>query len=699
MMLQLSLLAALALHVVSGNVIHQEPALPVNWQRIENVELYSAQHEIRMLVSLKEKNLKALKEIALAVSDPKNPRYGQYLSSEELDAVSTTSFSGEVTAWLESSACSIANMSSSVLEVTCTLTQASDWLATSFRQVKNVGSNQVTLRASAYSLPVAVDQAVFVQGLHGLPLPPRNQGPQPVPFEMDVNPTHYGPPPSLGGKCRSDEFDGSTVSPPYDICLPACGHVGNTTACPSDYPSSNPTHNGLCALGLVTDNGTDLGVFCVDTCKKGDCGEGATCNFIRPGDTEGFCVFTKSEQGKPAGQDGQIIRSKIIQDLSVSAAPPAVTPTVLATTYGIAGVTVDRSSKNRQAVVEFQLQNYQKSDLTSFFKDFVPDAQQGDEKVNKNVGAWTPGDEPGTTGTGTAEGSLDIQYIMGVAPGVKTEFWYYATSFDFCLCVKNWTTTILATSDGPLVHSVSYGFQGDLSTVGCTQADDIEADFVKIATMGVSILVASGDSGSGYDEKTGKIWPSWPASSPWVTAVGSTAFSGNMAGNPEMAPDQFGSGGGFSGLFDQSPDAAYQTAAVKAYTSNPPADPHFPPASAFSASGRATPDMSTLGEGFQVYVQGGLYPIWGTSASTPAFAGMVSLLNEARLQAGQPALGFLNQWIYQNADAFTDVVLGTNAIGRDAVPAKLGFNATTGWDPVTGLGTPLFGKLLKAALN
>lgn len=89
----------------------------------------------------------------------------------------------------------------------------------------------------------------------------------------------------------------------------------------------------------------------------------------------------------------------------------------------------------------------------------------------------------------------------------------------------------------------------------------------------------------------------------------------------------------------------------------------------------------------------------GHLPSTPAFAGMVSLLNEARLQAGQPALGFLNQWIYQNADAFTDVVLGTNAIGRDAVPAKLGFNATTGWDPVTGLGTPLFGKLLKAALN
>ena len=65
-----------------------------------------------------------------------------------------------------------------------------------------------------------------------------------------------------------------------------------------------------------------------------------------------------------------------------------------------------------------------------------------------------------------------------------------------------------------------------------------------------------------------------------------------------------------------------------------------------------------------------------------------------------PPLGFLNPWLYANADAFTDVTVGTNAIGHQpgrpgpvgATP--YGFNCTAGWDPVTGLGTPRFGELL-----
>jgi len=55
--------------------------------------------------------------------------------------------------------------------------------------------------------------------------------------------------------------------------------------------------------------------------------------------------------------------------------------------------------------------------------------------------------------------------------------------------------------------------------------------------------------------------------------------------------------------------------------------------------------------------------------------------------------------LYQNADCFTDVTLGTNAIGRGNGPIKYGFNATKGWDPATGLGTPKFEKLLAAALK
>jgi len=125
----------------------------------------------------------------------------------------------------------------------------------------------------------------------------------------------------------------------------------------------------------------------------------------------------------------------------------------------------------------------------------------------------------------------------------------------------------------------------------------------------------------------------------------------------------------------------------------------LPPQSMFSAGGRATPDVAALGEGYQVVVDGKVYPVGGTSASAPAFAAMVSLLNEARLQAGMSPMGYLNPFLYQHPEAFTDVTLGTNAISRAGAKVKYGYTAAAGWDPVTGLGTPIFSKLLSCALE
>jgi tripeptidyl-peptidase I len=90
--------------------------------------------------------------------------------------------------------------------------------------------------------------------------------------------------------------------------------------------------------------------------------------------------------------------------------------------------------------------------------------------------------------------------------------------------------------------------------------------------------------------------------------------------------------------------------------------------------------------------------VGGTSASSPAFAGLMSLINEARLRSGKAAMGFLNPFLYKNADAFTDVTKGSNKIGRGGQPLPYGWNCSVGWDPATGLGTPLFDKLLAAAM-
>jgi hypothetical protein len=96
---------------------------------------------------------------------------------------------------------------------------------------------------------------------------------------------------------------------------------------------------------------------------------------------------------------------------------------------------------------------------------------------------------------------------MGVAPGLKTEFWLFAAS-DFCKDLKNWTDTIIAQDDAPLVHSVSYGWQENLSQIGCQSAEvaAIDANFAKLAAKlaakGATMIFASGDSGSGYAPTT-----------------------------------------------------------------------------------------------------------------------------------------------------------------------------------------------------
>jgi hypothetical protein len=195
-----------------------------------------------------------------------------------------------------------------------------------------------------------------------------------------------------------------------------------------------------------------------------------------------------------------------------------------------------------------------------------------------------------------------------------------------------------------------------------------------------------------------KLYPSWPASSPWVTAVGATRFINQdpTGKSGEMATDQFGSGGGFSSMFPQSPNATWQISAVKGYLSS---DKDIPPPGTYDPNGRGTPDVSALGEGFQVLVNSRLQSVGGTSASAPTFAAIISLLNDARMQAGKPALGFLNPWIYANADMFTDVVTGSNKIGRSGQAFKYGWDCLPGWDAATGFGTPIFSKMLAAAMK
>ena len=70
-----------------------------------------------------------------------------------------------------------------------------------------------------------------------------------------------------------------------------------------------------------------------------------------------------------------------------------------------------------------------------------------------------------------------------------------------------------------------------------------------------------------------------------------------------------------------------------------------------SPAGHAVPDVSAMGEFFQVVVGGSIESVGGTSASSPTFAAIVALLNDERIAAGKPTLGFLNPLLYSIASS------------------------------------------------
>ena len=164
-----------------------------------------------------------------------------------------------------------------------------------------------------------------------------------------------------------------------------------------------------------------------------------------------------------------------------------------------------------------------------------------------------------------------------------------------------------------------------------------------------------------------------------MTSVGAT-----QGINPETAADF--SSGGFSNYFGIP---SYQTSAVSSYLSALGSTN----SGRYDASGRGFPDVAAQGVDYEVVVDGSLEGVSGTSCASPTFASVVSLLNDRLAAAGKSPLGFLNPFLYSDAGkaALNDVTSGSN-------PGCFsnGFPAKAGWDPVTGLGTPDFNKLLSA---
>ena len=230
-------------------------------------------------------------------------------------------------------------------------------------------------------------------------------------------------------------------------------------------------------------------------------------------------------------------------------------------------------------------------------------------------------------------------------------------------------------------------------------------EYAKLGLLGVSVFYSSGDSGvagnggectdhfnsdgtASYNAGTnGTFNPSFPGTCPYITSVGATQIAaGSSTTQPEVACQSvIASGGGFSNNF-ALPD--YQASAVQNWFAN-----HAPayPAGTFndSQTTRGYPDVSANGANYVVAIDGTFMTVFGTSAATPVFASIISIINAARLNLNKSSIGFLNPTLYAHPEVLNDITQGSNpGCGTN------GFTASEGWDPVTGLGTPNYQQML-----
>lgn len=408
-------------------------------------------------------------------------------------------------------------------------------------------------------------------------------------------------------------------------------------------------------------------------------------------------------------------RSHILtQGGAISAAPPVnascntvITPECLANLYNFADYKIDPKAEVTIGVNGFLEQYARYADFVQFAKTYAPKAVGSNFSYTLVAGGLN--DQNATDDS--VEANLDIQYTAGlVAPDIKTNFFSTAgrgplfPDLDQPSATDNqnepymeFFSYLLGLDDGELPSVLTTSYGESEQSVGAEYANKVCDMIGQLGTRGVSVIFSSGDTGPGSacqtndGKNTTRFGPIFPASCPYVTSVGGTY---------QVAPERavYFSSGGFSDFWERP---AYQEKAVSAYLTKLGSRWE----GLYNAKGRGFPDVAAQGLGFRVVDKGRVRPVGGTSASAPVFASIVALLNNARISAGRPVLGFLNPWIYETGyQGLNDITVGgsTGCSGRSIysglespyVPYA-SWNATTEWDPVTGYGTPDFQKLLK----
>ncbi|MFL6174755.1 MAG: protease pro-enzyme activation domain-containing protein [Marmoricola sp.] len=318
----------------------------------------------------------------------------------------------------------------------------------------------------------------------------------------------------------------------------------------------------------------------------------------------------------------------------------------------------------------------------------------------------------------SGEQTLDVEAVHTMAPGAKILYVGSPNNYQDMDASLNWVVSRHAAD----IVTNSYGNSGEALPRGYIKPqNDI---FIQAAATGISLFFSSGDDG---DETLGDSsvppTPDWPASSPWVTAVGGTSLGVGSANQRifelgwETAKSTldddgtwsdpfylYGGGGGTSRLFAQP---SYQAGVVPSSISR----------TYGGAAMRVVPDVSAVGDpttgmrvgqtqtwpdGHTAYSE---YRIGGTSLSSPLYAGMFAL---AQQRAGH-AFGLANPVLYQAAanditksqlSAYPGAVRADFVNGVDAADGytysarwfdrddMLSIHVRPGYDDVTGVGSP-----------
>jgi kumamolisin len=314
------------------------------------------------------------------------------------------------------------------------------------------------------------------------------------------------------------------------------------------------------------------------------------------------------------------------------------------------------------------------------------------------------------------ESSLDAMTVSMVAPSLASfDLWVHpinedSDDGDVQGFLQLLAQPLQATENGahlPDVISVSYGVCESSVKPYSASRTLVERQLAATAALGITTVVAAGDSGSSacahgvpQSQLTSadmKQSASWPATSPWVLAVGGTNLTLTTANAIES-----------SGVWN---DTAYpipftETAGGGGGVSTFIKRPWWQPATPTQSTYRMVPDVSAFADatpGYAIVCSSGVQScpkssgqtitfVGGTSAATPVVAGMIALWDQQARNEGKPRPGFVPPLLYSlrnSPGAFLDITQGNNVL----FPGVACCTAGPGFDFASGLGSPMAGAI------